>query len=147
MAAWKKGTSGNPAGRPPKGGQSIIEWANCLLRQDRDGIGKYSVQDVLDVLAAPPADKTEPISKRLACRLIKEGLEGTTVGLKFLQELIDRLEGRVGVRVQVSADVQLTKRVILELGDPDDRKRVLNMIDQPKQLTESEAVSSAKSKE
>jgi hypothetical protein len=75
MAKWQPGQSANPAGRPRRGGLSIIEWCNELLREDGTE-GRYSLADIYAVLQAPAGDKRPSMAKRLACRALAEAYEG-----------------------------------------------------------------------
>ena len=82
MPAWKKGQSGNPNGRPPKG-KALTEELRLLLERK-----------------VWPFDKTA--RELIVIRLFHEGFSHGDV--KALQYIFDRLEGRPAQSMELTGD-------------------------------------------
>lgn len=96
--AWKKGQSGNPAGRP-KTGESWSE----IFRQ----VGEMYPEDVISIVgqandlgkAYSLYPKTVQMKIQVAIRVIAAIMHDPTPGL--LKETLDRIEGKVPEKLQM----------------------------------------------
>jgi len=83
---WKKGQSGNPGGRPK--GESLVALMRRVLEREHNG---------------------RPLMEVLAERLVKEALAGK---FPFAKEVLDRVEGKVQDKLEVSGP--MTVKVVYD---------------------------------
>ena len=84
------------------------------------------MRECKDLAEADENDKKVPLAKRVAALLVIQGLEEKRLG--WVRELLDRAHGRAGVKIELTGQIDHTKRVTLELSDEADREAMRALV-------------------
>lgn len=90
LKPYKKGQSGNPAGRPP--GRGIVDIFNALLARN------VKFKDPLDGMK----ETTITVKERLAISMMVKAMKG---GEKAMEIILDRTDGKVPQPMKLSGSV------------------------------------------
>jgi len=111
---FKKGQSGNPAGRP-KGKKMFSEVAREMMQSKKISVEYTFPKDGKEVTRRMDINSDKPIYYSMAAAMIRESLNGN---VKAFKELIDRTEGTARSNIDVTTNGKdIQSQTLLQVVD------------------------------